>query len=158
MSRPFRRRSLCGGAEPSLDAVCFDTTGHAAHGKPQPGRVRVWHTPEGNGLSMCFFPVPPDLPANVASVDELVAFHQRPLGESGGKLVEVGEDRQFRSPGWSPDDTKHDAEFPDHAVARVRRVLDHVTRSLAVAEEVRELPGFAPPPHPSQAGAAPDAA
>src|SRR5688500_12600123 len=85
----FKRGSGGGGAKPSLDAVRFDTTGYAAQGEPQPGKVRVWHTPEGDGLGVYFFPAPPDLPANAGSVEELAAFYRRLIGDSGGKLVEV---------------------------------------------------------------------
>ena len=214
----FKRRSG-GGGKPSLDAVRFDTTGYAAQGEPQPGKVRVWHTPEGDGLGVYFFPVPPDLPANAGSVEELAEFYRRLLGDSGGKLVElrvvvtgacpavrsilsvpqqpsgrtyVGsvtvpfrdfsfvikcqcaeggptglkeavlfdrsraadepmkiEGGRFHIPGWDPDDPTHDAEFSDHPVARLRRVLDHVAGSLVVAGEVRELPGFAIPRSPA---------
>ena len=38
------------------------------------------------GYTPVLFPVPPDLPANAASVDELAAYYRRLLGESGGKL------------------------------------------------------------------------
>jgi hypothetical protein len=55
------------------------------------------------------------------------------------------EGGRFHIPGWDPDDPKHDAEFPDHPVARARRVLEHVAGSLVVAGEVRELPGFSLP-------------
>jgi len=41
---------------------------------------------------------------------------------------------------------------------RVHRVLDHVARSLVVAEEVRELPEFALPPDPSEPEAEQDIA
>ena len=224
MVRLFKRGFRHGGTKPSLDAVRFDTTGYEAQGEPQPGQVRVWHTPEGDGLGVYLFPEPPDLPANAASVEELASFYQRLTGESVGKLVEVsvvvaggcavirtimsvpqqpsgrtyvgsltvpfqdfsfvikcqcaesgptglkeavllgrsrasGEPMQMEGgrlqiPGWNPDDAKHDAEFPDHPVARVRRVLDHVTDTLVLADHVRELPGFAlpPPPHRSSAG------
>lgn len=211
----FNRGPGGGGTGPSLDAVRFDTTGYVFRGEPQPGKVRVWHTPEGDGLGVYFLPVPPDLPANAASADELAGFYRRLLGDSGGKLVEtrvvaagrcpavrtvlsvpqrpsgrtyVGsltvpfrdfsfvlkcqcaeggptglkeavlfdrsraadepmrvEGGRFHIPGWDPDDPKHDAEFPGHPVARVRRVLDHVAGSLVVAAEVRELPGFGLP-------------
>ncbi len=82
------KRGGGGAAQPSLGAVCFDDTGYAFQGEPQPGKVRVWHTPEGDGLGMYFFPVPPDLPANAGSVEELAAFYRQLLGDSGGKLVE----------------------------------------------------------------------
>jgi hypothetical protein len=44
--------------------------------------------------------------------------------------------------GWNPDDPRHDAEFPDHPVARARQVLDHVAGTLVMAGDARELPGF----------------
>ena len=211
----FKRGPGEGGARPSLDAVRFDTTGYTFQGEPQPGMVRVWHTPEGDGLGVYFFPMPPDLPGNATSADELAEFYRRLLGDSGGKLIEarvvvaggcpavrtilslpqqssgrtyVGSltvpfrdfsfvlkcqcaeggptglkeamlfDRSraanepmqveggcFHIPGWNPDDLRHDAEFPDHPVARVRRVLDTVAGSLVLSGEVRELPGFALP-------------
>jgi hypothetical protein len=218
MSRLFQH-GVGGGGKPSLDAVRFDATRYAAQGEPQPGRVRVWHTPEGDGLGLYFFPVPPDLPANAASVEELAVFYGRLLGDSGGKLVEatvvvaggcpavrlilsvpqqpsgrtyVGsltvpfrdfsfvlkcqcaeggptgvkeallfdrsraanepmqvEGGRFHIPGWNPDDPKHDTAFPDHPVARVRRVLAHLVGTLVVAEEIRQLPGFAIPQQPA---------
>ena len=77
-----------GAAKPSLDAVRFDSTAYISQGEPQPGKVRVWHTPEGDGLGVYFFPLPPDLPANAGSTEELAAFYRRLLGDSGGKLVE----------------------------------------------------------------------
>ncbi len=55
------------------------------------------------------------------------------------------EGGRFHIPGFDVDDPKHDAEFPHDPVARARRVLDHVARSLVVAAEVRQLPGFALP-------------
>lgn len=211
----FKRGSRGGDAKPSLDAVRFYTTGYESQGEPQPGKVRVWHTPEGDGLGVYFFPVPPDLPANAASVDELAAFYRRLLGESGGKLVEIGvitaggcpavrtilsvpqhpsgrtyvgsltvpfrdfsfvvkcqcaeagptglkeallfdrsraanepmqiEGGRFDILGWDPDAERHDVEFPQHPVARVRRVLLHIAGSLSIVPEVRQLPGFALP-------------
>src|SRR5262249_1454768 len=55
------------------------------------------------------------------------------------------EDGQFHIPGWDPDAERYDAEFPDHPVARARRVLAHVAGSLVVADEIRKLPGFSLP-------------
>src|SRR5437588_10564327 len=85
----FKRGSGAGGSKPSLDGVRFHTTGYAAQGEPQPGKVRVWHTPQGDGLGVYFLPVPPDLPTNAVSVDALAGFYRRLLGDSGSKLVEV---------------------------------------------------------------------
>lgn len=55
------------------------------------------------------------------------------------------EGERLDCPEWNPDDPQYDAEFPDHPVARVRRVLDQVAESLAVDESMRRFPGFALP-------------
>jgi hypothetical protein len=78
-----------GAAQTSLDAVRFDDIGYAFQGEPQPGKLRVWQTPEGDGLLVYFFSAPPDLPANAGSVEVLAAFYRRLMGDSGGKLVEA---------------------------------------------------------------------
>ncbi len=210
----FKRRAA-GLGKPSLDSVRFDTNGYAAQGEPQPGQIRVWHTPDGDGLGIYYFPLPPDLPANASSVNELADFYQSMLGESGGKLVELSvivtggcsairtilsvpqqpsgrsyvgsltlpfrdfsfvvkcqcmeigltgakeallfdrslaeeratkaEDSLSKLPGLDSDAERHDEEFPDHPVARARRVLDHVAQSLVVADDVRDLPNFVLP-------------
>jgi hypothetical protein len=85
----FKRGSKDGGAKPSLDSVRFDTTGYEFHRELEPGRLRVWWTPEGDGLGVHFFPLPPDIPPGAASVDELAAFYQNMLGDSGGRLVDI---------------------------------------------------------------------
>jgi hypothetical protein len=89
------KRGGGGAAQPSLDAVRFDDTGYAFQGEPQPGKVRVWHTPDGDGLGVYFFSVPPDLPANAGSPEELAKFYRRLLGDSG----KARRSRNFRE-GW----------------------------------------------------------
>ncbi len=54
-------------------------------------------------------------------------------------------DGQPHFPGFNPDDPQHDVEFPDHPMARARRVLDHVAGSLVVTADVHALPGFPAP-------------
>lgn len=48
-------------------------------------------------------------------------------------------------PGWNPDAPEHDADFPTHPVARTRRLLDHVARSVVLDETVGQLPRFGLP-------------
>ena len=48
----------------------------------------------------------------------------------------------FDSPAWNPDAEAFDAEFPDHPVSRVRRVLDRVAHSLTIEPSIAGLPGF----------------
>ncbi len=82
---------------PTLDSVRFDTTGYEAGGEPHGGanshryarqQARVWFTPDGDGVGLYFFALPPDLP-NVASIEELLAFHSAGLASSGGQVVEL---------------------------------------------------------------------
>lgn len=215
----FKRGFRSDGPKPSLEAVHFDTTGYVFTGELQPGALRVWHTPQGDGLGLYFYPLPPDLPVGAASVEELEAFYRGLLAasdtNSGGKLVEIrvvvaggclavrtivsiaqqpsgrsyvgsltvpfrafsfvlkcqcaegeptglkeallldriwaakeraeGDGARLSVPEWDPNSPTHDAEFPGHPVARVRRVLDHVEQSLVVADDIRQLPRFALP-------------
>jgi len=83
------KRASNGAASPSLDSIRFDTAGYAPQGEPTPDKLRVWQTPDGDGLGVYFFAAPPDLPADAESDEELVAFYRRLLGEAGGKLVEA---------------------------------------------------------------------
>src|SRR3954465_6501604 len=77
-----------GGPMPSLNAVRFDTTGYESRGEPRPGQVRVWFTPDGDGVGLYYFAVPPDLPV-ASSVDELRAFYASGLEKGGGRMVET---------------------------------------------------------------------
>jgi hypothetical protein len=215
MLRPSDR-SGDDATSPSLDSVCFDTDGYEFRGEPTPGKLRVWYTPEGDGIFLYLFRSPPDIPAGANSVYELAAFYCRLVSDGGGKLVEVqvvgasgcravrtivsfpqqpsgraylgsltvpfrdfsfvlkcqcsegqptglkaallldrsraaGEamrnagDR-FHVPNFDPDDPKHDEEFPHDPVARARRLLDRLARSLILAADVKRLTGFALPP------------
>jgi hypothetical protein len=85
----FKRRSSGDGPTPSLDSVRFDTNGYESGGEPHPGQVRVWFTPDGDGVGLYFFPVAPDLPPNANSVDDLRAFYTARLTSLGGELVEL---------------------------------------------------------------------
>jgi hypothetical protein len=76
-------------SKPSLDAIRFDMAGYEYRGEAEPGELRVWYTPEGDGLGLFFFPIPPDLPADAGSMDELAAFYRRLPDDSDGRLVEV---------------------------------------------------------------------
>jgi hypothetical protein len=203
------------GGQPSLFALRFNTHGYLPQASPQPDQMRIWRTPDGDGLGFYFVPMPPDLPPNASSVDELAVFYRMLLEASGGKLVEISVikvggyptvrtllsvpqtpsgrtyvgaltipfqdfsfvikcqclevgitgikevklaarnrfasescqviNQHFFLSELNPDDPMYDSEFPQHPVARVRRVLAHVASSLVVAETVRALPGFALP-------------
>jgi hypothetical protein len=79
----------------------------------------------------------------LTGLKEAVLFDR---SRAANELIQA-EDGQFHIPGWNPDDPRHDVEFPNHPVARARRVLAHLAATLSVADRVRRLPGFALPQH-----------
>lgn len=84
----FKRSSSGGGPKPTLDAIRFETAGCEFRGEPEPGRTRVWFTPDGDGLGLYLFTIPPDLPL-VRTVDGIRNSYQRGLEASGGLVVEL---------------------------------------------------------------------
>ncbi len=67
---------------PSLDSVRFEWNGYVFQGEPEPGRLRVWSTPEGDGVGLYFFGKPPDLPSGARKVDDLRDFYRKILTAS----------------------------------------------------------------------------
>jgi len=63
-----------------LDSISFDTTGLIPQGVKN--GVRVWQTPDGDGVGLYFFPVPPDILADINSLESLSSFY-------GNQLVAV---------------------------------------------------------------------
>ena len=72
---------------PSLDSVRFSATGFSFQGEL--GGARVWHSPEGDGIGLYFFPVRPDLPENAKSLGDLRDTLQAAIGDSGAQLVQI---------------------------------------------------------------------
>jgi hypothetical protein len=76
---------------PTLASLTFNTADlrqvSSAPGAAAPRTV--WMSPEGDGVSLNYFPKPPDLPANLPSVPALGQFYQRMLRNSPTKLVSV---------------------------------------------------------------------
>jgi hypothetical protein len=70
---------------PSLSSVVFDTADYQDVGV-QDG-THVWHTPQGDGVGLFFFQLPPDLPKNARSEDELRQAFSTSLADD--KLVEL---------------------------------------------------------------------
>jgi hypothetical protein len=58
---------------PSLDSVTFDTTGLIPQGDLN--GVRVWQIPEGDGLGLYYFPIPPDISADINSLPSISSFY-----------------------------------------------------------------------------------
>ena len=71
----------------SLDSIVFDTSGFAAQG--QRDNVRIWRTASGDGIGLYYFPLPPDIDADIDSVDEVRAFYRRGIQAAGGGVIEI---------------------------------------------------------------------
>ena len=65
---------------PSLDSITFDTTGLIPQGDKN--GVRVWQTPSGDGVGIYFFPIPPDILADINSPESLSAFYGNMIAEA----------------------------------------------------------------------------
>jgi hypothetical protein len=49
----------------------------------------IWHTPQGDGVGLFFFPIHPDLPANARSEEELCQFFSSMMAGTESKFVEL---------------------------------------------------------------------
>jgi hypothetical protein len=73
---------------PSLDLVHFDMRGYESGGEPQPGHLRTWHSPDGDGVGLYLFPLEPDLP-RASSRAVLAAYYAGQAEQVGGGLVDL---------------------------------------------------------------------
>jgi hypothetical protein len=48
-------------------------------------------------------------------------------------------------PPWDPDNRRFDRLIPDHALSRLRRILDRVAASVRIDDDILRLPGFSLP-------------
>ena len=71
----------------SLDSVIFDTTGFALQGDLN--GTRVWHTQAGDGIGLYYFSKPPDISADLNSVDEVRRFYRSEATSAGLGIIEV---------------------------------------------------------------------
>jgi hypothetical protein len=58
---------------PSLNSITFDTTGLLPQGDRD--GVRVWHTPDGDGVGLYYFPLAPDILADISSLSSVSHFY-----------------------------------------------------------------------------------
>jgi hypothetical protein len=65
---------------PSLDSITFDTTGLIPQGDKN--GVRGWQTQSGDGIGIYFFPIPPDILADINSPESLSAFYGKMIAEA----------------------------------------------------------------------------
>jgi hypothetical protein len=72
---------------PTLASLQFDARGWKDHGEQQPNHMRVWQTPDGDGVGLYFFNLAPNIPP-CKTIGELSEFYQRISGGAGAELVE----------------------------------------------------------------------
>ena len=76
---------------PSLDSITFDTTDLIPQGDKN--GVRVWLTPDGDGVGLYYFPMPPDIVADVNSLSSVSSFYGRQIATARitGILIDTME-------------------------------------------------------------------
>ena len=52
-------------------------------------KVKVWRTPDGDGLGIYAFALPPDLPHGCSRIEDFRMFYEETFEDSGAKMVEV---------------------------------------------------------------------
>ncbi len=71
---------------PSLDSIKFDASDFTFVGDED--NVRVWHTRDDDGIGLYYFPIPPDIEADIESVADVCAAYREMTARSGNGLVE----------------------------------------------------------------------
>ena len=71
---------------PSLDSIKFDTAHFTFLGDE--ANKRVWNTQDGDGIGLYYFPIPPDIEADIESVAEVRSAYRKSTETSGNGLVE----------------------------------------------------------------------
>jgi hypothetical protein len=71
-------------AKPSLESIRFNTKGFSYDGELETGRVRVWHTQDGDGVGLYFLRESPD----VRILEDPRAFYVHSAEAFDGRLIE----------------------------------------------------------------------
>lgn len=71
---------------PSLDSIWFDAAEFTFVGDE--GNKRVWHTKDGDGIGLYYFPIPPNIEADIEYVTEVRSAYRKLAHSSGTGLVE----------------------------------------------------------------------
>jgi hypothetical protein len=72
---------------PDVNSLSFDTTGLRLV-QDEPAR-KIWHSLLGDGIGLDCFRIPPDLPKDAKSLDDLRRFYIGAIGNSGARLVSL---------------------------------------------------------------------
>ena len=72
---------------PPLDLITFDAGGITFHGDED--GARIWYTAAGDYIGLYYFPIPPDIEADLQSVENVRAFYRERASDSVHAIVEV---------------------------------------------------------------------
>jgi len=70
-----------------LDLVSFDVVGFDAHGDHD--GVRVWHSTSGDPVGLYYFPIPPDILADLEDLTGVRGFYRKTAADAGLAVIEV---------------------------------------------------------------------
>lgn len=70
-----------------LESITFDAGGFTFHGDED--GVRIWYSASGDGVGLYYFPIPPDIPADLKSVGDVRTAYRKLIAASGNALIEV---------------------------------------------------------------------
>jgi len=70
----------------SIESISFDTTRYRFKGEEN--GQRIWYTPDGDGVGVLFFEVPPGLPRQTKTTADLQEFYRKSIGNELVKMVE----------------------------------------------------------------------
>src|SRR5216683_1331458 len=59
----------------NLDSITFDATNFIFHGDED--GVRIWHNAAGDGIGLYYFPIPPDIPADLDSLEDVRSAYRK---------------------------------------------------------------------------------
>jgi hypothetical protein len=71
----------------SLDSIKFDAGNFTLHGEED--GVRIWFTAAGDGIGLHYFPIPPDIPAALKSLEDVRWAYRKLTVGSGNAIIEV---------------------------------------------------------------------
>jgi hypothetical protein len=71
----------------SLDSIAFDAPGFILQGDRD--GTRIWHAPTGDGVGLYYFPIPPDIEADLQSITSVRASCRASAMRSGAAIIEV---------------------------------------------------------------------
>jgi hypothetical protein len=72
---------------PSLESITFDTTGLSFQGDKN--GVRVWYASSGDGLGLYYFPVTPDISADINSLISVRSFYGKQVASAGAGVISI---------------------------------------------------------------------